>query len=244
MDSIDLSALLKLENVSTGYDKRQVLYDISFEVKSGEVVLLIGANGSGKSTALKYIYGLIPQFINGTGKATFNGEDITGITPSELIKKGLVYIPQKNNVFDNLSVKDNLEVAGLALNEKKLFYKRYEEVLSLFPVLNNLLGRLPMKLSGGERQLLAFAMASLHKPKIILADEPFAGLSHRNIELLKKQITNINKELGTSFLIVEHKVKESYDAAGRIIGLRLGKVILQKERTNHFNIEMLNKVFI
>lgn len=237
-------SMLKLENVSTGYGKRQVLYDLSFEVKRGEIVLLIGANGSGKSTALKYIYGLIPQFKNGTGKVTFQGEDITGIVPSELIKKGIVYIPQKNNVFDNLSVKDNLEVAGLALNEKKLFYKRYEEVLNLFPVLKPLLNRLPMKLSGGERQLLAFAMASLHKPKMILADEPFAGLAHRNIELLKKQITDINKEFWTTFLIVEHRVKESYDVAGRILGLRIGKVILQEERTNHFDIEMVNKVFI
>lgn len=244
MADYESDVVLKLENVSTGYGKRQVLYELSFEVKRGEIVLLIGANGSGKSTALKYIYGLLTPFKGGTGKVTFNNEDITGIAPSGLIPKGLVYIPQKNNVFDNLSVKDNLEVAGLALNEKKLFNKRYEEVLNLFPVLKSLLGRLPMKLSGGERQLLAFAMASLHKPKMILADEPFAGLSHRNIELLKKQITYINHELGATFLIVEHRVKESYDVINRIIGLQFGNISINKGINKNFKVEEINRVFI
>lgn len=223
--------MLKLENVSTGYGKRQVLYNVSFEVNKGEIVLLIGSNGSGKSTVLKYSYGLLPPFKGGTGKVTFDGEDITGIEPSELIRKGLVYIPQKNNVFDNLTVKDNLEVAGLALNDRILFRKRFVEVLELFPFLKDLLNRLPMKLSGGERQMLAFAMASLHKPKMILADEPFAGLSHRNIELLKLQILTINRELNTTFLVVEHRVKESYDIAEKIIELKLGKIYYQNEET-------------
>lgn len=237
-------SILKLKNVSTGYGKRQVLYDLSFDIRIGEVVLLIGANGSGKSTAIKYIYGLIPRFINGSGKVIFNGEDITGITPSKLIKKGLVYIPQKNNVFDNLSIKDNLEVAGLALIEKRLFRKRYEEVLNLFPDLKPMLNRLPMKLSGGERQLLAFAMASLHKPKMILADEPFAGLSHRNIDIIKKQIRNINQELGITFLVVEHKVKESYDVADRVLGLKLGKIAIKIEVNNMVKLEVLNELFM
>jgi branched-chain amino acid transport system ATP-binding protein len=223
MPGTENAAILKLENVSTGYGKRQVLYNLSFEINKGEIVLLIGSNGSGKSTVLKYIYGLIPPFSGGSGKVTFDGEDITGIDPSGLITKGLVYIPQKNNVFDNLTVKDNLEVAGLALKDKKLFRERYDEVLELFPVLKDLLNRLPMKLSGGERQLLAFAMATVHKPKMILADEPFAGLSHRNIELIKLQITTINTQLNTTFLIVEHKLKESNEIVSTVLELKLDK---------------------
>lgn len=236
--------MLRLENVTTGYSKRQVLFDISFEINKGEIVLLIGANGSGKSTVLKYIYGLLPPFAGGFGKVFFDGADITRTKTSELIKKGLVYIPQKDNVFDNLSVKDNLEVAGLPLNNKKLYDERYEEVLMLFPILRALLKRMPIKLSGGERQLLALAMASLHKPKMILADEPFAGLSHRNIEIVKLQIITINKQLNTTFLVVEHKVKESYGITNRIIGLKLGQ--LNKIFTTNYDLKHndLNSIFV
>lgn len=237
------SVILRLENVSTGYGKRQVLFDLSIDIKQGEIVLLIGANGSGKSTVLKYIYGLIPPFTDGSGKVFFNGEDITGIVPSKLIHKGLTYIPQKNNVFENLSVKDNLEIAGLALNDRKIFKERYEEVLELFPILKDLQKRLPMKLSGGERQLLAFAMASLHKPKMILTDEPFAGLSHRNIELVKLQLFTINRHLGTTFLVVEHRMKESYTIADKILGLRYGQLIFNELTNINFQFNEFSRIF-
>jgi branched-chain amino acid transport system ATP-binding protein len=236
--------MLKLENVSTGYGKRQVLFDVSFTIKQGEIVLLIGANGSGKSTLLKYIYGLLPPFKDGSGKVLFDNEDITEAKPSDLISKGLVYIPQKNNVFDNLTVKDNLEVSGLSLRNKNVFKQRYNEALELFPILKDLLNRLPMKLSGGERQLLAFAMTSLHKPKMILADEPFAGLSHKNIEIVKHQIQKLKDELGITFLIVEHKVKESYLIVNKVLGLKLGKIIMESEINTSFNIVELNTVFV
>lgn len=216
--------MLKLENVSTGYGKRQVLFDVSLEIEKGEIVLLIGSNGSGKSTLLKYIYGLLLQFKGGSGKVLFNGEDITNAKPSELIKKGLVYIPQKNNVFDSLSVKDNLEVAGLALNDKTKFNERYEKVLELFPQLKGLLKSIPMKLSGGERQLLSFAMASLHEPKMILADEPFAGLSHRNIEIVNQKIIELKSQLNVAFLIVEHKAKEFWEHSNIVLEIKLGIV--------------------
>lgn len=214
--------MLKVENVSTGYGKRQVLFDVSFEIKKSEIVLLIGSNGSGKSTILKYIYGLLPKFKGGSGKVIFAGEDITGIEPSKLIRKGLVYIPQKNNVFDNLSVKDNLGMSGLALGTKMVFKKRYEKVMDLFPILKSLQNRMPMKLSGGERQLLAFGMAAIHEPKMILADEPLAGLSDKNIEIINLQILTINKELNTSFLVVEHRVKESLGNINSVLSLDIG----------------------
>jgi branched-chain amino acid transport system ATP-binding protein len=217
--------MLKLENVSTGYGKRQVLFNISFEVNTGEIVLLIGANGSGKSTLLKYIFGLLSPFEDDSGKVIFDNQDITRISTSSLIKKGLVYIPQKNNVFENLTVKDNLEVAGLALHDKALYKTRYKQVIQIFPVLNNLLNRLSIKLSGGERQILAFAMASLHKPKMILADEPFAGLSESNFEILKNNIRMLNQQFCVTFLIIEHIVKNPIFAPSKILELKRGELI-------------------
>ena len=119
-----------------------MLYDISFEVEQGDIVLLIGSNGSGKSTLLKAIYGLLPPWnntqensSNGNGGIYFNDENITNLPTSELLKKGLIYIPQKNNVFADLTVKENLEMAGLTIANRKLLLDRIEKVLAVFPTL-------------------------------------------------------------------------------------------------------------
>ncbi|HWQ89012.1 MAG TPA: ATP-binding cassette domain-containing protein, partial [Desulfitobacteriaceae bacterium] len=162
--------MLKLEKLSTGYGKKQVLFDISLTVSKGDIVLLAGSNGSGKSTLLKAIYGMLPQWES--GQILLDGENITGKPTAVLLKKGLLYIPQKNNLFEELTVKENLEMAGLTLN-KKLLKQRIEDVLSVFRTLEPNLKRTPMTLSGGERQLLMLAMTTLHQPKMILVDEPF-----------------------------------------------------------------------
>lgn len=121
--------MLKVENLSTGYGKKQVLFNVSFDVNKGDIVLLAGSNGSGKSTLLKAIYGLLPQWDK--GKIWFDGENITGKPTADLLRKGLHYIPQKNNLFEALTVKENLEMAGLTL-EKKLLRQGIVDALSVF----------------------------------------------------------------------------------------------------------------
>ena len=127
--------MLKVENISTGYGKKQVLFDVSFEVTKGDVVLLAGSNGSGKSTLLKAIFGLLPFWHSSTtdgvkGNVVYNGEYITGKPTSVLLAKGLLYIPQKNNLFEDLTVKENLEMAGLTI-DKKVLHQRIENTLSI-----------------------------------------------------------------------------------------------------------------
>lgn len=233
--------MLKVENISTGYGKKQVLFDVSFEVKQGEIVLLAGSNGSGKSTLLKAIYGMLPQWNN--GQVIFDGARITGKPTSILLKKGLLYIPQKNNLFEDLTVKENLEMAGLTL-EKKILRQRTESILSNFNVLIPNLGRIPMKLSGGERQLLNLAMATLHDPKMILLDEPFTALSPQNVTFVSEYLTILNEKTGITLLIVEHRVKECIKVADRLIGLKLGKIFLEESVKQGFDLKMLNEVFV
>jgi ABC-type branched-subunit amino acid transport system ATPase component len=234
-------AILKVENLSTGYGKKQVLFNVSLEVNKGDIVLLAGSNGSGKSTLLKAIYGMLPQWDN--GKVVFDGEDITGKPTAELLKKGLLYIPQKKNLFEELTVKENLEMAGLTL-DKRLLKERIEYVLSLFTVLSKHFNRETMKLSGGERQLLTLAMAMLHQPKFILLDEPFTGLSPQNIYLTADNIMVLNEISGITLLIVEHRVKESIKFSHRIIGMKLGKVTNEFIVGAIFDINELNYIFL
>jgi len=234
--------MLKIENISTGYGKKQVLFDVSFEVNKGDIVLLAGSNGSGKSTLLKSIFGMLP--IWNSGQILFDGENITGKPTSALLKKGLLYIPQKNNLFEDLTVKENLEMAGLTIGDKKVLQQRIENTLSIFTALVPHLQRTPMKLSGGERQLLTLAIATLHQPKMILFDEPFTGLSGKNLTFVAENLKNINQQNGITLLIVEHRVKEVSGFANRVIGLKLGKVFSEVEVNSTFNIQELNSVFV
>ena len=239
--------MLKVENISTGYGKKQVLFDVSVEVSKGEIVLLAGSNGSGKSTLLKAIYGILPLWNSplerGKGCVIFDGENITGKPTSALLIKGLLYIPQKNNLFENLTVKENLEMAGLTL-DKKVLHQRMENTLSIFTALVPHLNRIPMKLSGGEKTLLALVMATLHQPKMILVDEPFTGLSPQNIIFVTENLKALNEKSGITLLIVEHRVKECSRIANRIIGLKLGRVLSETLVNTTFEISELHSVFV
>lgn len=233
--------MLKVENISTGYGKKQVLFDVSFEVKQGEIVLLTGSNGSGKSTLLKTIYGMLPQW--NSGQIIFDCVNITGKPTEALLKKGLLYIPQKNNLFEDLTVKENLEIAGLLTDQRSL-KQRIENVLKIFTSLVPHLNRTPIKLSGGERQMLTLTMAALHQPKMILIDEPFTGLSPQNITFIAEYLRVLNHNQGITFLVVEHRVKECLTIANRVIGLKLGKVFSETEVNSNFVINQLNPVYI
>jgi ABC-type branched-subunit amino acid transport system ATPase component len=249
-------ALLEVKNINAGYGKKQVLYDVSFTVERGDIVLLIGSNGSGKSTLLKAIYGLLPLRRSGAlenpstivtderGGIRFDGEDIGGLPTSKLLKKGLLYIPQQNNLFDDLTVKENLEMAGLTINSQQLLREQIEKALTIFPTLVPHLKRIPMKLSGGERQLLALAMAILHQPKMILIDEPFNGLSPQNMAFVRENLKMLNEKEGISILIVEHRIKESYILARKMVSLKLGRIYRMEDVSSDFDAQILQGVFV
>jgi branched-chain amino acid transport system ATP-binding protein len=211
--------MLKVEHVTTGYGKKQVLTDVSFSVEKGDVVLLTGGNGSGKSTVLKCIYGLLQPW-NEEGKIIFEGEDITGIHSSELIRKGIVYMPQKRNVFEEFTVEENL-LTSAGIYPKTEAKERIEKVFELLPVLEAMRKRTPFHMSGGEKQLLAFGNVLVHSPKLVLLDEPFAGVDAENSEVLRNCIADLQKK-NVTFVIVEHKRILLENIVNKVIELELG----------------------
>jgi branched-chain amino acid transport system ATP-binding protein len=213
--------MLKVEHITTGYGKKQVLTDVSFTVERGDIVLLSGGNGSGKSTVLKCVYGLLKPW-NETGKVIFEGEDITGLHASDMIRKGIVYMPQKKNVFEEFTVEENLWTSA-DIYSKSEAKERIKKVLELLPLLETKRKRTPFHMSGGEKQLLAFGNVLVHSPKLILLDEPFAGVDVENSDTFEECIKRLN-ETDITFLVVEHK-KQFFDALdNREIELELGMI--------------------
>jgi branched-chain amino acid transport system ATP-binding protein len=214
--------MLEVKNISTGYNKKQVLFDVSFTVGNNEVVVLTGGNGSGKSTVLKCIYGLLPKW-NKNAAIIFDGEDLTSLSTSEMIKKGIVYIPQKNNYFESLTIQENLIICGSTgyyTNEQ--ICQRIDEVYQL-PSLKNFRNRTPFNLSAGERQLLALGNALMHKPRLLLFDEPYSGLDELNAQIISNELLKL-KQQNISMLIVEHK-ETQIQFVDKKLKMYLGKII-------------------
>lgn len=232
--------MFEARNISTGYGAKQIVYDVSLNLRQGDAVLLAGSNGSGKSTLLRALFGLLP--LRGTGTISLNGQPIHGLPASTLLKLGLLYLPQKNQLFEGLSVKQNLEIAGLALGKARK--GRMEETLDLFPELRGCLKHTAGKLSGGERQLLALAMAMLHKPSLLMLDEPFTGLSPRHLSDIAARLQELNKVQNVTMLIVEHRVRECLALCNRIVGLKQGRIVYESVNSQDFQIESLHPIFV
>ena len=214
--------LLKVEHINAGYGKKQALFDVSFEMQKGETILLTGSNGSGKSTLLKTIYGLLKPW-DRKGRIWFNNEDIITYKPFQLIVKGMVYIPQQNELFEDLIVIENLELSGMHSINKGELKDKIDAVIDQIPALKTLLKLKCNRLSGGERKLLSLAMALMNQPKLIMFDEPLAGISPGYIDKIIAHIKKL-KNTGIALIIVEHKVKSIFELAARVIGIKLGRL--------------------
>jgi len=165
--------IIETKGLNVGYGPIHVIYDLDFRAPDGEVTVIVGPNGVGKSSLLKAIMGLTTVY---SGKVYFQGKDITKMPPHARTNAGIGYMPQVGNIFSRLSVEDNLKMAAYTVNDKNIFQEKLEMVLSLFPVLKGFMPRAAGTLSGGERQMLAESMVLMRDPKVMLVDEPTAGL--------------------------------------------------------------------
>ncbi len=211
--------MLKVENVHSGYEKMEIIKGISLNVGEGEIVAIIGPNGSGKSTFLKTIFGIVKIF---KGKIYFKGEDITKLKPNEIVARGISYVPQTDNVFLNLTVMENLEL-GAYLRKN---YEKINEIFEIFPVLKEKRKEKAINLSGGERQMLAIARALIQEPKLLLLDEPSAGLAPKLVGEILEKISDI-KKLGLSVLLVEQNVQKALNIADRVCVFVNGKKVYE-----------------
>lgn len=211
--------MLRTERLNAGYGQLHILFDVDINVEKG-ITAIIGPNGSGKSTLLKSIFGIATVH---SGSVFLNGKDITRIPPHEKVKLGMAYLPQTENVFSNLSVKENLMIAGYGL-EGETLKDRIDSALEFFPELKNHLKRRAGTLSGGERQMLAMASALVKNAKILMLDEPTAQLSPKLAEKILERVQMMRDEKNLTIMLVEQNVKKALEISENAYLLVSGRV--------------------
>jgi len=231
-------ALLDVRQVSSGYGEMGILHDVSIRVEPGEVVTLIGPNGAGKSTLLKTIFGLLTPT---AGRILFQDTDIAGVKPPRLVRRGMSYVPQVDNVFPSLTVQENLEM-GAFVREDGLA-QRLEEISALFPALRLKRKQKVGSLSGGERQMVAMGRALMLDPTLLLLDEPSAGMAPRLVGLVFEKIAAIN-QTGVALLIVEQNAREALRLSHRGYVMASGQVRLEGRGTELLQDEQVGRLYL
>ncbi len=196
-------SLLEVSSLDAGYGDLQILEDIDLTVDAGEYVTIVGPNGAGKSTVMKSVFGLTNYM---GGSITFDENDITGLRPEKIIRTGIGYVPQSDNVFPSLTVMENLEMGAYILDEVP--QDRLERVFERFPILEERKQQKAGTMSGGQQQMLAMGRALMLEPDLLMLDEPSAGLAPDLVKDMFDRIDAINED-GTAILMVEQNAKEA-----------------------------------
>jgi branched-chain amino acid transport system ATP-binding protein len=212
--------LLTVENVSVFYGSIQALRGISLRVEPGEIVTLIGSNGAGKSTTLRTISGLLQP---ASGKIEFDGRLVHGWPPHRIVQSGLVQVPEGRRIFANLTVHENLQLAGFTRTDHAAIRQDRDRALDLFPRVRERLGQQAGTLSGGEQQMLAIARALVARPKLLMLDEPSLGLAPQVVRSIFHVIREINRE-GTTILLVEQNANMALHVAHRAYVIEVGEI--------------------
>ena len=214
------NVFFRAEGVYSGYGRGDIVSDVNVAVESGSIMTIIGPNGAGKSTFIKTLAGVVQRRI---GKILIDGHDVAGLPPSEVSRHAIAYVPQEHNVFRSLSVMENLEMG--AWIEPRKFKSRMESVLELFPALHALRMVRAGNLSGGQRQMVAFSMALMVEPKLLLLDEPSAGLSPAMVVQMFEAIRQV-RERGIAILMVEQNAIQALQISNFGTVMSAGRVAM------------------
>ena len=232
--------MLKVNNLHVHYGAIHALQGVSFQLNKGEIVALIGSNGAGKSTLLNTISGILKVT---EGEVSYLDELITGTPAPEIVRKGIVQVPEGRKIFASMTVLENLEMGAFTVDSKALIAERMEEMFTRFPLLKERKKQLGGTLSGGEQQMLAIARGLMAGPDLILLDEPSMGLAPVLVEQIFDIIQEIN-DSGTSILLVEQNAQMALSIADRAYVLETGRVVLDGKASDVMNNEMVIEAYL
>jgi branched-chain amino acid transport system ATP-binding protein len=232
--------LLEVTNLNAGYGYLQILRDVSLHIDKGEYVGIVGPNGAGKSTFMKTVAGLISPM---GGRVKFNGEDITGLSGSDVSRKGISFVSEEMNLFVNMTVQENLFMGAYNIKEKRLQIERLEFVFELFPRLAERKKQLAGTMSGGERKMLAIGRGMMSNPSLMLVDEPSFGLAPQLTTNVFESLDVLLKN-GVTILLVEQNVTKTLAVTHRGYVLENGKIVLKGKSADLAEDSYVRKVFL
>lgn len=232
--------VLELRNVVTHYGPILMLNDINIQIRSGEIVCLLGGNASGKTTTLKTILGMITPT---QGEVELEGGTISGMSITEIVKRGISMVPENRRLFQRMTVRENLEMGAYLRENNKDISENFEEVLTLFPRVKERLNQQAGTLSGGEQQMVAIGRALMSRPKVLLMDEPSMGLAPILVEGLFETIETINKR-DTTIFIVEQNANMALSIADHGYVLQTGNIVLADTAKNLLNNKMMQHAYL
>lgn len=232
--------VFRAEDIHGGYGKALVIQGVSIMLRRGELVALVGPNGSGKSTFIKAVFGLANLF---QGRVFLDGRDITSLNPEEKSALRMQYVPQIDNVFPDLKVRENLEMGAYLTRDPHEIRRTIEDVTQVFPILGERMNQLASTLSGGERQMLAIGRALMARPNVLFLDEPTAALAPRMVTELFRRVLQI-RDSGVSVLLVEQHAKKALEIADRGYVLVAGKTAMEGTGSEILADEGLKSAFL
>jgi branched-chain amino acid transport system ATP-binding protein len=233
-------SMLEVESIDAHYGRIKALDGVSLRVEEGEIVTLIGANGAGKTTTLRAISALVRPT---AGAIRFLGEDITKLTPDEIVRRGIGHSPEGRRVFARMTVRENLELGAYSRSSKTEFNEDYDRVLAIFPRLKERIAQKSGTLSGGEQQMLAMARALMSRPKLLMLDEPSLGLSPILVQTIFGVIREINAR-GTTVLLIEQNARQALSIASRGYVLEVGKIVHEDTAANLIASEAVQQAYL
>jgi len=232
--------LLDVKDLNTGYGEVQVIWDVSFNVKEGEIVALLGSNGAGKTTTLKAITGLLPVF---SGSIKFRDIDITNMKTYKRVELGLSLVPEGRQIFPRLSVYKNLAAAAYTKRAREKFKDTLELIYNIFPRLKERRNQIAGTLSGGERQMLAIARSLVCRPKLLMMDEPSLGLAPKLVWDILRLVPRLRDE-GYTILLVEQNVRQALKIADRGYIIENGRIVKEDTGENLLNDPDIKKAYL
>lgn len=216
--------MLQVDNIDVAYGDAQVLFDVSLDIKKGEMVAVIGANGAGKTTLLRTISGILkPQ----KGSIRFQDKVVSNQAPNKTVADGVIHVPEGRLLFPEMSIRDNLKMGAFLTRKKEVINERLEMVFEMFPILKERDGQMAGTLSGGEQQMLAVGRGLMADPTLLMLDEPSLGLAPKLVQQVFNLAQQINQEMGVTVLLVEQNVRMSCEISDRAFVLENGRIALQ-----------------
>jgi branched-chain amino acid transport system ATP-binding protein len=216
--------MLEIKNLVVNYGAIAALHGISLQARAGGIVTLIGSNGAGKTTTLKTISGLLrPQ----AGEIWYEGKNIAGLPPHEIVKRGLCHVPEGRMIFANLTVLENLQMGAYLVRDPLAVRRELDFVMAMFPRLQERAGQVAGTLSGGEQQMLAIGRALMGRPKFLLLDEPSLGLAPLLVKTIFEKIVEINRERGLTILLVEQNANRALEISSQGYVLETGRITVE-----------------